>query len=122
MATRAAAEKGEATGGAGRNCSALADQCGFRPAGRPLFPKVLLVLGHRHRLHLVAVHSDGPSAGAALSWLREGETILDVDKVRILQHGLSPLLYSMVVLALVLLVVGEYLVSQKGTCLGCQMG
>lgn len=64
----------------------------------------------------------GPDIGAALSWLREGETILDVDKVRILQHGLPPLLCSMVVLALVLLVVGELLVSQNGTCLGCQLG
>jgi hypothetical protein len=32
------------------------------------------------------------------------------------------LLCSMVLLALVLLVVGELLVSQKGTCLGCQLG
>ena len=35
---------------------------------------------------------------------------------------LPPLLSAMVVLALVLLVVGEYLASQNGTCLGCQYG
>jgi hypothetical protein len=82
-----------------------AHQRGFRPAGRTLFPWDILVLVHRHRLHLVAVHSDGPGAGAALSWLCKGKTILDSAQVRLLQHGLSSLLCPMVVLALVLLVV-----------------
>ena len=114
MATRAAAETGKAAGGGGCFDSAPVDQCGFRSAGRTLFPQNVLVLGHRHCLYFFAVHPDGPGPSAALSWLCEGETVLETDRLRLHQHGLPPLLSTLVVLALVLLVVGELLVSQKG--------
>ena len=133
MAPRAAAETSKAAGGAGRHNCAAADQFDVRPAGRALFPEVILVLGHRHCLHLAAVHLDGSGAGAALPWLCEGKTILDAAQVRLLQHRLSSLLCSVVVLALVLLVVGvgKYSASKtfpildtelSGGCFGYQFG
>ena len=122
MAQRNAAETGKTPGSTGRNIRYLAHQRSCRSAGRSLFSRDILVLGHRYCLHLAAVHPDGPGAGAALSWLREGETILGADQICILQHGLPTLLCPMVVLALVLLVVGEYLVYQNGTRLGCRTG
>ena len=69
-------------------------------------------------MHLAAVHPDGPGAGTALSWLCEGETFLDIDQVRLIQYGLPSLLCPMVVLALVLLVVEEYLASMPVTRFG----
>ena len=50
---------------------------------------------------------------------------MGLDQVRLLQHGLPTLLRPMVVLALVLLVVGEYLASMPvtelyGGCFGGQ--
>jgi len=107
VAQGTAAEAGEAAGGAGCNGCTPVVQRGCRSDGRTLFPWDILVLGHRHRLHLTAVHPDGPGAGTALSRLCEGKTILEPAQVRLLQHGLPSLLCPMVVLALVLLVVGE---------------
>lgn len=104
MVKRDTTKTGKASGSGGRHIRHPAHQRGCRPTGRPLFLGNILVLGNRHRLHLAAVHPDGPGAGAALSWLREGEVVLDADHVCFLQHGLSPLLCPMVVLALVLLV------------------
>ena len=107
MVEGTAAETGKAAGSNVRYIRYPAHQRGCRSAGRALFPHDILVLGYRHRRDLVAVHPDGPGAGAALSWLREGETVLDADQVCLLQHGLPTLLRPMVVLALILLVVGE---------------
>lgn len=122
MVTRAAAETRKIPGSTGRNIRYPAYQRGCRSAGRTLFPRDILVLGHRHSLYLAAVHPDGPGSGTALSRVHQRETVLDADQIRLLQHGLPALLRPMVVLALVLLVVGELLVSQKGACLGCRMG
>ena len=122
MVEGTAAATCKAAGGAGCHIRYPAHQRGCWSTGRTLFPRDILVLGHRHRLYLAAVHPDGPGAGATLSWLREGETILDADQICLLQHGLPTLLRPMVVLALVLLVVGELFVSQKGGCFGCQYG
>ena len=117
MVKRDTTKTGKAPGSAGRHIRHAAHQRGCRTTGRTLFSQDILVLGHRRCLYLYAVHPDGPGAGAALSWIHQGETVLDADHVRFLQHGLSPLLCPMVVLALVLLVVGELLVSQKGAYL-----
>lgn len=122
MAQGAAAETGKIPGSTGRHIRYPAHQRGCRSAGRTLFPRDILVLGHRHCLYLAAVHPDGPGAGAALSWVREGETVLDADQICLLQHGLPALLRPLVVLALVLLVVGELLASQTGALLGYQLG
>lgn len=107
MAPGTATETTETAGGAGRCRRAPADQRSCRSVGRALFPCNILVLGNRHRRNLATVHPDGSSTSAALPWLCEGKTVLDAAQVRLLQHGLSSLLCPMVVLALVLLVVGN---------------
>ena len=131
MAPGAATKTAETAGGAGRCHRASADQRSCRSVGRTLFPCDILVLGNRHRRNLAAVHHDGPGAGTTLSRLCEGETILDAAQVRLLQYGLPSLLCPMVVLALVLLVVGDVrhptwsTVSDAelyGGCFGYQFG
>jgi len=86
MVTRAAAETGKIPGSTGRHICYPAHQRACRSTGRTLFPWDILVLVHRHRLYLSAIHSDGPGAGAALSWLRERETVLGADQICLLQH------------------------------------